>query len=49
MAVRRVKGVLVVYGTAADKTVTVQFDQDSVSVDEIMVAMDRIGYEAEEV
>ena len=42
-------GVLKVDGNAGRKTVTVEFDPDAVSVDEIKVAMDRIGYEAEEV
>ena len=49
MAVRRVKGVLEVNGNAKERTVTIQFDQEMAGIEDIKVAMDRIGYEAEEI
>lgn len=49
MAVRRVTGVLDVDGNAKDKTVTIHFDRELAGIEDIKVAMDRIGYKAEEI
>ena len=48
MAVRRVKGVQKVEGNAKDKTLTVEFDPQVASVEDIKKAMARAGYDAEE-
>ena len=49
MAVRRVKGVLKVGGNAQDKTLTIDFDSQEASPEDIKEAMARIGYDTEEV
>ena len=49
MAVRRVKGVQNVDGNAKDKTLTIEFDPQMVSLADIKNAMARAGYAAEEV
>jgi copper chaperone CopZ len=49
MAVRRVKGVQKVDGDVKNKTLTVEFDSQMTSVDDIKKAMARVGYEADEV
>ena len=48
MAVRRVKGVQKVEGNAKDKTLTVEFDPQVASVEDIKKAMAWAGHDAEE-
>jgi len=48
MAMRRVKGVKELAGNLGEKTVTVGFDPEATSVEDIKKAMARVGYEAEE-
>jgi copper chaperone CopZ len=49
MAVRLVKGVQKVDGNAKDKTITVEFDPNIVSLEGIKAAMARAGYDGEQV
>lgn len=48
MAVRLAKGVQKVDGDAKAKTLTVEFDPQAVSVEDIKRAMARAGYNAQE-
>jgi len=48
-AVRRVKGVKKVDGNAKDRTLTVEFDPQVASVEDIERAVARLGYDTEEV
>jgi copper chaperone CopZ len=47
MAVRRVNGVKSVDGNAKDKTVTVQYDPDVTTIEDVQARMKRIGYRTE--
>ncbi len=49
MAMRRVDGVQKVDGNAREKTVTIEFDSEAVSLGNIKEAMARIGYDTGEV
>lgn len=49
MAVRLVQGVQKVAGDAKAKTLTIDFDPQVVSVEDIKRAMTRTGYDAQEV
>lgn len=48
MAVRLVKGVQQVNGDAKAKTLTIEFDPQAISVEDIKKAMARAGYDAAE-
>ena len=49
MAMRLVAGVQNVGGNAKEKTVTIEFDSQTVSLEDIKEAMARIGYDTGEV